>query len=279
MPRAEELGVSLDGIEVIHPALEDDARYRYADELYARRRRQGLTLTEARADMYKPISFGGMMVRLGEADALVAGIESNYPEVLRPALEVVGRREGVSKVCGVYLVALPNRDLLFFADTTVNIDPDAATLAEVALLTARFVRGLGITPRIAMISFSNFGSVRHPATYKVREAVERVKAADPSIEIDGEMQADTAVSEQLLKETYPFSDLTRPANVLVFPNLGAANSAYKLLAQLGGAEVIGPVLLGMAHPVQILQRGSGELDVLNLATIASVDAQSRTRHT
>jgi malate dehydrogenase (oxaloacetate-decarboxylating)(NADP+) len=279
MPRAEELGVSLDGIEVIHPALEDDARYRYADELYARRRRQGLTLTEARADMYKPISFGGMMVRLGEADALVAGIESNYPEVLRPALEVVGRREGVSKVCGVYLVALPNRDLLFFADTTVNIDPDAATLAEVALLTARFVRGLGITPRIAMISFSNFGSVRHPATYKVRDAVERVKAADPSIEIDGEMQADTAVSEQLLKETYPFSDLTRPANVLVFPNLGAANSAYKLLAQLGGAEVIGPVLLGMAHPVQILQRGSGELDVLNLATIASVDAQSRTRHT
>jgi len=278
-PKAEELGVSLAGIQVIHPALEDEARYLYADDLYERRRRKGLTLAEARADMYKPINFAGMMVRMGEADALVAGVESNYPEVLRPALEVVGKREGVRKVCGVYLVALPNRDLIFFADTTVNIDPDAETLAEVALLTADFVRGLGITPRIAMLSFSNFGSARHPATLKVRDAVERVKRADPTLEVDGEMQADAAVNAQLLKETYPFSDLTQPANVLIFPNLAAANTSYKLLSQLGGAEVIGPVLLGMAHPVQVLQRGSSELDVLNLATIASVDAQSRTRDT
>jgi malate dehydrogenase (oxaloacetate-decarboxylating)(NADP+) len=276
-PRAEELGVSLEGVEVIHPALEDDTRYRYADDLYQRRRRKGLTLAEARAEMYKPITFAGMMVRMGDADALVAGIESNYPEVLRPTLEVVGRREGVRKVCGVYLVALPNRDLLFFTDTTVNIDPDSSTLAEVALLTARFVRGLGITPRIAMLSFSNFGSARHPASQKVREAVERVKGADPSLEIDGEMQADTAVNAKILRETYPFSDLTGPANVLVFPNLASANASYKLLAQLGGAEVIGPILLGMAHPIQVLQRGSSEVDVVNLAAIASVDAQSRTR--
>lgn len=277
LPKAEELGVSLEGVEVIHPALEDDARYRYAEDLYMRRRRKGLTRAEARAEMYKPINFAGMMVRLGDADALVAGIESNYPEVLRPALEVVGRRPGVKRACGVYLVALPNRELLFFTDTTVNIDPDAETLTEVALHTARFVRGLGITPRIAMLSFSNFGSARHPASQKVREAVERVKAADPTLEIDGEMQADTAVNPQILREIYPFSDLTRPANVLVFPNLASANTCYKLLGQLGGAEVIGPVLLGMASPVQVLQRGSSEFDVVNLATIASVDAQSRTR--
>jgi len=278
-PSAEEMGVTLDGVEVIHPALEDAARYRYADDLYRRRRRKGLTLAEARANMYKPIYFAGMMVRSGEADALVAGIDSNYPEVLRPSLEVVGPREGVRRVCGIYLVALPGRELLFFADTTVNIEPDAATLAETALLTAGFVRGLGITPRIGMLSFSNFGSVRSHQSRKVREAVARVKELEPQLEIDGEMQADTAVNAQILEGSYSFSHLKRPANVLVFPSLDAANISYKLLAQLGGAEVIGPILLGMARPVHVLQRGSSEADVLNLATIASVDAQTGGGHT
>jgi malate dehydrogenase (oxaloacetate-decarboxylating)(NADP+) len=161
----------------------------------------------------------------------------------------------------------------------VNIDPDAATLAEIALLTARFVEGLGLEPRIAMLSFSNFGSASHPESDRVRKAVEMVKALDPSLEIDGEMQADTAVDEKILTGTYGFSDLKAPANILVFPNLAAANISCKLLGKLGDAEIIGPVLLGMAHPVQVLQRGSTAQDVVNLTTIASVDVQQRLSQT
>ncbi|NIP58730.1 MAG: NADP-dependent malic enzyme [Gemmatimonadetes bacterium] len=273
--RAEDLAVSMKGVEVLHPASEESRRYGFADALYQRRRRKGMTLAEAKAKMYEPTWFGGMMVRTGDADGMVAGIDSNYPEVLSPVLQVVGRREGVEHAAGVYMVALPRRDLLFFADTTVNIDPDEEVLAEVALLTAEFVRELGITPRIAMLSFSNFGSARHPSSLKVRRAVELVKEADPELEIDGEMQADTAVSSQILRDVYSFSDLNEAANVLIFPTLGAANACYKLLAQLGGAEVIGPVLLGMGSPVHVLQRGSTAMDVLNLVTIASVGAQAR----
>ncbi len=278
-PRARAMGVDLSGVEIVHPALEDELRYSYAAELHALRKRKGLTLAEARSNLYKPIHFGAMMVRRGDAGALVAGVESNYPEILRPALEILGTAPGVTRVAGLTMVALRNRDPLFFADTTVNIDPTSETLAEVALLAARFVRDLGITPRIAMLSFSNFGSARHPATVKVRRAVEQVKAADPDLMIDGEMQADTAVDARILAETYGFSDLTSPANVLIFPNLASANVSYKLLAQLGGAEVIGPVLLGMARPVHVIQRGSTTQEVVNLVTVASVDAQRRTPQT
>ncbi|MFW5904828.1 MAG: phosphate acyltransferase, partial [bacterium] len=277
--RAEALGVGLSGVEIVHPTLDDELRYAYADELYRIRRRKGLTLSEARFNMYKPIYYASMMVRRGDADALVGGVDSNYPEVLRPALEVVGTGEGVKRVAGLYMIAQPNRDLLFFADTTVNINPDEETLAEMALLTAGFVRGLGLEPRIAMLSFSNFGSARHPESARVRRAVERVKDLDPELEIDGEMQADTAVDPRILSGTYPFSDLTAPANILVFPNLASANTCYKLLGKLGGAEVIGPVLLGMANPVHVLQRGSTAQDVVNLVTIASVDAQHRSPQT
>jgi malate dehydrogenase (oxaloacetate-decarboxylating)(NADP+) len=278
-PRAEALGVDLAGVEIVHPALEDVQRYAYADDLHRRRHRKGLTLAEARSNLYKPIYFASMMVRSGDADALLAGVESNYPEVLRPALEVIGTAPGVSRVTGLYMVALRNREPLFFADTTVNIDPSAETLAESALLSARFVEDLGITPRIAMLSFSNFGSARHPSSLKVRRAVERVKELAPELEVDGEMQADTAVNAEILLGTYGFSDLKQPANILIFPSLAAANVSYKLLAQLGGAEVLGPILLGMADPVHILQRGSTAQDVVNLATIASVDAQRRSPQT
>ncbi len=278
-PRAEALGVDLTGVEIVHPTLEDEKRYSYADELFELRRRKGLTLAEARSNLYKTIYYGSMMVRRGDAAALVAGVESNYPEVLRPALEVVGTADGVSRVAGLYMVALRDRDPLFFADTTVNIDPTAETLAEVAILSARFVRDLGISPRIAMLSFSNFGSARHAASLKVRAAVERVKQRSPELEVDGEMQADTAVNQSILQGTYPFSDLKKAANVLVFPNLAAANVSYKLLTQLGGAEGIGPVLLGMAEPVHVLQRGSTVQDVVNLVTVASVDAQRRSPQT
>jgi len=277
--RAERVGADLEGVEILHPASHEEMRYRYADALYRRRLRKGLTVAEAKAKMYEPTYFGGMMVREGDADGMVAGIDSNYPEVLRPLLRVVGRAEKSTHAAGVYMVALPNRDLLFFADTTVNIDPDTEALTQVALLTAAFVRDLGLTPRIAMVSFSNFGSARHPSSMVVRDAVERIKELDPSLEVDGEMQADTAVSTRILQDVYPFSDLSEAANVLIFPSLGAANACYKLLSQLGGAEVIGPILLGMEKPVHILQRGSTALDVINLATIASVDAQARSPHT
>ena len=276
---ALELGVSLDGVEVRHPAEEEETRYRYADAFYRRRLRKGLTLAEAKAKMYQPTYFGGMMVRSGDADALVAGIDSNYPEVLRPLLRVVGTTDEPGIVAGLYMVALPRRNLLFFADTTVNIDPGAEELAEIALLTAGFVRDLGVTPRLAMLSFSNFGSARHPSSIKVRDAVKKVRAVDPALEIDGEMQADTAVSDHLLETLYSFSELSEPANVLIFPNLGAANICYKLLDQLGSAEVIGPILLGMERSAHVLQRESTAQDVLNLATIASVDAQARSSHT
>lgn len=272
---ADSMGVSLEGIEVIDPATEEETRHRYAEDLYQRRLRKGLTLAEAKAKMYQPTSFGGMMLRSGDADALVAGIDSNYPEVLRPLLQVVGSADDPGLVAGLYMVALSRRDLLFFADTTVNIDPDADKLAEIALLTARFVRSLGIVPRIAMLSFSNFGSARHPASLKVREAVKKLREMDPGLEVDGEMQADTAVNTHLMEHIFSFNRLSEPANTLIFPNLDSANISYKLLNQIGDAEVIGPILLGMDRPAHVLQRESTAMDVLNLATIASVDAQSR----
>jgi malate dehydrogenase (oxaloacetate-decarboxylating)(NADP+) len=275
---ADELGANLEGVDIIDPDTEDARRERYALALYEVRHRKGMTRAEARSRVREPIFFAGMMVRQGDADAVVAGVDSNYPEVIRPALEVVGTAAGVRRVCGLYMVAFPERAPLFFADTTVNIDPDAGDLAEIALLSASFVRELGLEPRVAMLSFSNFGSAPHAHSKKVRDAVRLVKELDPDLQIDGEMQADTAVSRSILKEHYPFSDLDGPANVLVFPDLGSANISYKLLDQLGGAEVIGPILLGMRHPVHVLQRGSTSLDVLNLATIASVDAQTPFSH-
>ena len=273
--KAQSLGVDLSGIDVVFAVDEDATRERYAEELYRRRARKGLTLNEARQDMLKPLTYALQRVKLGDADALLAGIESNYPEVIRPALQVIGVGEGAKRVAGLYMLAFPNRELLFFADTTVNIDPDAETLADIALLSARFVRDLGIEPRVGMISFSNFGSARHPQSDKVAAAVKLIRQRDPELSIDGEMQADTAVDMAKLQDVYDFSHLKQSANVLVFSNLTAANAAYKLLDRLGGAEVIGPVLLGMARPIHILQRGSTGQDVLNLATIASVDAQAR----
>ena len=268
-------GVDITGTEIVHPILSDEVRHEYAEELYQSRRRKGLTRAEARSRMYQPGYFAGMMIRLGDADAMVAGIESHYAEVLRPALQVLGRADGVRRVAAMYVVALRDRELLFFGDTAVNIDPDADVLTDIALLTAGFVEKLGIEPRIAMLSFSNFGSASHPESEKVRAAVDQVKALRPDLEVDGEMQADTAVNTEILREQYPFSTLTRAANVLIFPNLASANASYKLLAEIGGADVIGPILLGMKHPVHFLQRGSTVQDVVNLVTLASVDAQAR----
>ena len=268
-------GLDLEGVEIDHPTLSDAVRHQYAEALYTSRERKGLTRAEARSRMYQPVDFGGMMVRQGDADAMVGGIESHYSELIRPTLEVIGRADGVRKVAAMYMVALRDRELLFFGDTAVNIAPDAGALTDIALLTAGFVEKLGIRPRIAMLSFSNFGSVRHPESDKVRQAVKRLKELQPDIEIDGEMQVDTALNTEILQSRYPFSDLKEAANVFIFPGLASANSAYKLLVELGGAEVVGPILLGMRHPVHFLQRGATVPDIINLATLASVDAQVR----
>ncbi len=272
--KAEALGVSLDGVEIVYAADLEEKRLEFAQTLFKRRARRGLTLAEAEWNLFKPIYFAASMVEAGDVDAMVAGIEANYGEILRPALHVVGAAEDGKRAAGLYMLAFPNRELLFFADTTVNIDPDAETLRDIALQTAAFVRELGIRPRVAMVSFSNFGSVKHSEARRVADAVDLIRAADPDLEIDGEMQADTAVDAIKLRDTYPFTHLEGPANVLIFPGLAAANSAYKLLDHLGGADVIGPVLLGMAKPVHILERGCSVQSVVNLATVASVDWQA-----
>jgi malate dehydrogenase (oxaloacetate-decarboxylating)(NADP+) len=197
-----------------------------------------------------------------------------YPDTLRPALQTIGTAAGVEHIAGLYMLVL-EKDVLFFADTTVNIDPDAQTLADIAVLSAGFVRWLGLEPKVAMLSFSNFGSVQHPEAEKVKEAVRIVKTSHPDLMIDGEMQVDAAADAELRQELYPFSTLVGNANVYIFPDLNAANMAYKLMARLGGAEAIGPILIGMAEPVQVLQRGSTAADIVNLTAIAVVDAQER----
>jgi len=264
------------GVEIVYAAELEVKRHEYAQALFEQRARKGMTLNQARWNLYKPIYFAASMLRAGDVDAVVSGIEANYAEVLRPMLEVVGVAPNVRRVAGLYMLAFPNRELLFLADTTVNIDPDARTLADIAHQTAAFARELGIRPRIAMVSFSNFGSAQHEEPRRAAEAVRLIKAEDPELEVDGEMQADTAVDAVKLR-TYPFSDLKGPANVLVFSRLSAANAAYKLLSEVGGAAAIGPILLGMDKPVHVLQRGCSVQDILNLTTIASVDWQARTR--
>ncbi|HEX2204806.1 MAG TPA: NADP-dependent malic enzyme [Longimicrobium sp.] len=269
---AQALGVSLEGVRVVDRLGDEAQLERYAQKLYARRQRKGMTLADARGEVRRAIPFGCMMVSEGEADGLVAGEDLHYPETIRPALQCVGTAPGVKRVAGLYMMVL-ERELLFFADTTVNIEPDAETLAETATLAAAFVRRLGLTPRVAMLSFSNFGSAPHPQSEKVRRATELVKSTDPTLEVDGEMQADTAVVEGLRVGLYPFTTLRSQPNVLIFPDLNSANIAYKLMMRLGNAEAFGPILLGMAHPIHVLQRGSEAAEIANLTAVAVVDAQ------
>jgi malate dehydrogenase (oxaloacetate-decarboxylating)(NADP+) len=214
------------------------------------------------------------MVAHGDADALVSGVNMNYPETVRPALQVIGAHPKAEVVSGLYMLVF-EKHVIFCGDTTVNIDPTAEQLAQIAYSAGRIVRTLGITPRIAMLSFSNFGSVRHPEAEKVARAVALLRERDPSIVVDGEMQADTAMDQQLLSSHYPFSTLSEAANVLIFPNLSAGNIAYKLLNHLGGATAIGPILVGMNRPVHVLERGADVQDIVNMAAVAVMDAQSR----
>jgi len=274
--KIEEMRLNLDkGAEIIDPTISDKYE-KYVETFYQLRHRKGMTYPEASRMMKLPTYFGSMMVHLGDADGLVEGLTKRYPETIRPALQIIGVKPEVNRVAGVYMMILKNGDIYFFADTTVNIDPTATELAEIAMLCADEAKKIGIEPRVAMISFSNFGSTRHPFSEKMREAADILKQRAPDLIVDGEMQADTAVVPEILDNTYPFSSLKGKggANVLIFPNLETGNAAYKLLQRLGKAEAIGPILIGMRKPVHVLEIGSfNEIDVVNMTAFAVVDAQ------
>jgi len=272
--RLDEAGITLGGCSIIDPNLSPD-RERYAEELWNGRQRRGLSRDEAYSRMGRGIYFASQMVNSGDADAVVAGLNTHYPETIRPALEVVGADE-TGLVAGLYMMVINNR-AIFFGDTTVNIDPNADELARIAQSAARLVRTFGIEPRIAMLSFSNFGSVKHPEASKVAEAVRLLREREPDLVVDGEMHADTAFDENVLATRYPFSRLKQAANVLIFPMLSAGNTAYKLLKSLGGATAIGPILVGMNHPVHVLEQSADVQDIVNMAAVAVIDSQDRNR--
>ena len=255
---------------VINP--HQDPKYRdYAAAFYQERQRKGVTLARANELMRQANFFGPAMVLNGDAGAFISGLTYNYPDVLRPALQIVGTAPERGVLSGVYLMIVRDR-IYFFSDATVNIDPDAETLAAIAINAAEVARQFDVEPRVAMLSFSNFGSTRHPQVDKVQRATELVKAQQPALQIDGEMQADVAVVPDLMRRHYPFSAI-EDANVLVFPELASANTAYKLLHRLGGAEAIGPILVGMGKPIHVLETGAEVVDIVNVAILAVVDAQ------
>jgi len=264
--RLADLGIRHFEPEIIEP--EQSKRLdAYVEEFFRLRQRHGVTLSEARDQMLNPNFYGAMMVHLDDAEGFLAGVAQHYPETIRPALQIIGVRENVRRVSGVYVI-VTKQQVYFFSDTTVNIEPTAEDLAEIALLAAEVARDFNFEPRVAMLSFSNFGSTRHPLAEKMRQAAARVKQAHPEMMIDGEMMADTAVVPELLEEDYPFSTLKGGANVLVFPDLGSANIAYKLMLRIGGAEALGPILVGMSKPVHVLQRGATVEEIVNMAAIA-----------
>ena len=268
---ADSLGLAFEP-EVVDPSgRELDA---YADQLYELRRRKGITRSEAVELIERDTNYlGSVMVEAGDADAMLTGLTHHYPSALRAPLQVIGTAEDANYAAGVYLLAFKNR-VVFCADTTVNQHPDADVLAEVTKHTAELARSFNVEPRAAMLSYSNFGSVRNKATATIRDAVSQLHD-DSGVDfpVDGEMQADTAVVEDILTDTYEFAQLDGPANVLIFPNLESGNIGYKLLQRLGGAAAIGPMLVGMDKPVHVLQRGDEVKDIVNLAGVAVVDAQ------
>jgi malate dehydrogenase (oxaloacetate-decarboxylating)(NADP+) len=272
--RMADLHMNLDSMRIVDPMKVPD-RASYVEELYRLRQRKGLTMREAEEMLLDRTIFGSLMVRRDDADALIGGLTKHYPETIRPALQVISVRPGLRKVSGIYVLIMPRGDIDFLADATVNIEPTSDDLAEIALCAAEMARRFGQEPRVALLSFSNFGSTRHPLAEKVARAVALVRERAPGLMVDGEMQADTAVVPEIIERDYPFSTLKGGANVLIFPNLEAGNVAYKLLARLGGAEAFGPILMGMSKPVHVLQHGAEVNDIVNIAAIAVVDAQER----
>lgn len=268
--KANDLSVALHKIKVVNPQVWPK-REEFVQALYELRQRQGVTLSEAHELINNRTLFGALMVKLGDADALLGGVDKHFPDTIRPALQVIKPRPGLHRVSGLYVVLTRRGDMYFLADCTVNIEPSAEDLAEIAICAAQTAKRFDVTPRVAMLSFSNFGSTKHPLAEKVQRAVQLVKDADPELMIDGEMMADTAIAPEIIEEAYPFSRLKGGANVLVFPDLTSANTCYKLLRRIGGAETIGPILMGMSKPVHVLQWDTEVEEIVNMAAIAVVD--------
>ncbi len=272
---AEQHKIDVESLPILDPRSDStkEKRDQYAEVFFAKRNRRGFNAHEAKKVMRDRNYFGCMMVECGDADAMISGLTKNYPDTIRPALQIIGTEEGVNKIAGMYLM-LTKKGPLFLADTTVNFNPTAEELAEITLLVAKEVRHFNMIPRIAMLSYSNFGSSASPEAQLVAEARKIVKGKMPSLIVDGEIQANMAFNKELLKENYPFSELVgQDVNTLVFPNLASGNVTYNILKELGAADAIGPVLLGLKKPVHVLQLGSSVHSIVNMALIAVVDAQ------
>lgn len=268
-------GIDLEGIPIIDPAGEemDEKRAVYGELFFKKRQRKGFNYYEAKKAMKDRNYYGCMMVETGDADAMISGLSKNYPDTIRPALQIIGMEPGAKKVAGMYII-MTKKGPLFLADTTVNFNPTAEELADITLLVAKEVKHFGITPTIAMLSYSNFGSSNSEEAKLVAFAREIVKQKDPTLVVDGEIQANLAFNKETLKDNYPFSELVdKDVNTLIFPNLAAGNVAYNLLQEIGGADAIGPILLGLRKPVHILQLGSQVRSIFNMVLIAVIDAQ------
>ena len=271
----EEYSIELDGIEVIDPKDKKlkNKREEFGFLLWEKRRRKGLTKFEAVKLMRERNYFGSMMVDVGEADALISGITRNYPNTIKPALEVIGKREEVKNVLGMYIMNT-KKGTLFLADTTINIDPTEDEIVEITEMVAKAIKSLRLTPRIALLSYSNFGSSRTEGSGKMARAADRIKKKNPNLIVDGEIQADFALNKEKMEHLFDFSELSeKSANTLIFPNLESGNIAYKLIQELEDTDSIGPILVGMKKPVHILQLGSSVREIVNMITLAAVDAQ------
>ncbi len=276
---AEENSIDLADLPIIDPRNDDQEMKRefYGELFFNKRQRKGFNHYESIKIMKERNHFGAMMVETGDADAMISGLTRNYAEAIRPALNIIGTEEGVKKIAGMYLL-ITKRGPLFLADTTINFNPTAEELADIALLVAKEVRSFNLTPRIAMLSYSNFGSSDSPEARLVAEATKILKQRNPSLIVDGEMQGSMAFNKEILKENYPFSELVdEDVNVLIFPNLTSGNIAYNLLREIGDADAIGPILLGLKKPVHVLQLGSSVRNIVNMAMIAVVDAQLKSK--
>ncbi|MBI2968516.1 MAG: NADP-dependent malic enzyme [Bacteroidetes bacterium] len=272
----DEYHLDIDDVPIVDPRTSDEEkRNRFADLFFKKRQRRGYTLYEARKAMSERNYFGAMMVEMGEADAMISGLTRKYPDTIRPALQIIGTLENFKRIAGMYIL-ITKQGPFFLADTTININPSAEDLAEITVLTARAVQQFNIVPRIALLSYTNFGSLDDEEPNKVRNAVKILRENYPGMIVDGDIQANFALNTEMIREQFPFSELAKAhANTLIFPNLASGNIAYKMMQSIGGAEAIGPILLGMKKPVHILQLGSSVREIVNMVTIAVVDAQMR----
>ncbi len=270
-----ENNLDLEGVEIVDQMAEEEKRTDFAQRYFEKRQRKGVTLHDAKKIMRERNYFGCMMLETGEADAMISGMTRNYPNTIRPALHIIGRDVRVNKVAGMYIM-LTKKGVLFFADATVNQRPTAEDLADITLLTAKAVENFNMVPRVAMLSYTNFGSTEGDTPKRVQKARDLVKQRRPDLIVDGDIQGNFALNQTLLEENFPFSELVGgAANVLIFPSLSAGNICYKILQELGAAEAIGPVLLGMNKPVHIVQLGSSVREIVNMVSIAVIDAQAR----